>query len=274
MPTERERTLKSPGESHEHKVKPQDRRQLILDRILEKDHVTIRELADEFGLTEMSLRRDVSALADAGLIARVRGGATRPRIALTPRRYQDAENRNTAAKAKIARVAARLFDSAATVFFYSGSTVARVAESLDEDQRESLTIVTPSVPVINTVTTWNDPHLVAIGGLYLPAYMTFVGPQAVEALRTMSADVAVVGCDGLSAAEGLTTPHQLVAEIGAVLVERARRTIVVADSSKVGRRGFTPIARASAVDCLVTDDDADPAEIAALRAAGVDVRVV
>ena len=137
-----------------------------------------------------------------------------------------------------------------------------------------LTIVTPSVPVINTVTTWNDPHLVAVGGLYLPAYMTFVGPRAVEALRTMSADVAVVGCDGLSAAEGLTTPHQLVAEIGAVLVERARRTIVVADSSKVGRRGFTPIARASAVDCLVTDDDADPAEIAALRAAGVDVRVV
>lgn len=263
-----------PGEPQDQKVRPQDRRQLILDWILERDHVTIRELADKFGLTEMSLRRDINALAADGLITRVRGGATRPRTALTPRRYQDAEQRNVLAKARIARAAAHLFEEAATVFFYSGSTVARVAESLDEEQRRRLTVVTPSVPVINTVTTWNDPHLVAVGGLYLPAYMTFVGPQAVEALRTISADVAVVGCDGLSAAEGLTTPHQLVAEIGTVLVERARRTIVVADSSKIGRRGFTPIAAAAAVDCLVTDDEADPGELAALRALGVEVHVV
>ncbi|NJC73256.1 DeoR/GlpR transcriptional regulator [Planosporangium thailandense] len=256
------------------RVKPHARRQLILDRILERDTVTIKELADEFGLTEMSLRRDLNALAEAGQISRVRGGATRPRNALTPRRYQDGEHRNAAAKARIARAATALFESAATVFFYSGSTVARVAEALGEEQRDHLTVVTASVPVINTVTTWNDPHLVAVGGLYLPAYMTFVGPQAVAALRTISADVAIVGCDGLSAAEGLTTPHHLVAEIGSVLVERARRTIVVADSSKIGRRGFTPIAPCSAVDCLVTDDDADPRELQALRRAGVDVHVV
>lgn len=256
------------------KVRPTARRQLILDRILEKDSVTIKELADEFGLTEMSLRRDLNALAESGQIARIRGGATRPRSAGTPRRYQDVEQRHSAAKARIARAATALFDAATTVFFYSGSTVARVAEALEEGPRDRLTVVTPSVPVINTVTTWNDPHLVAVGGLYLPAYMTFVGPQAVEALRTMSADVAIVGCDGLSAAEGLTTPHHLVAEIGTVLVERAQRTVVVADSSKVGRRGFTPIAASSAVDCLVTDSDADPAELAALRKTGVEVIVV
>ena len=98
-----------------------------------------------------------------------------------------------------------------------------------------------------------------MGGLYLPAYMAFVGPQAVESLRSLSADVAVVGCDGLSSAEGLTMPHQLVAEIGTILIERARRTVVVADSSKIGRRGFTPIAPATAIDVLVTDEHADAA---------------
>jgi len=200
------------------RIKPHERRQRILDRILELDTVTVDDLAEEFGLTKMSLRRDLNALAENG-------------------------------------------------------QVARVAESLTEDQHGQLTVVTNSVPVINTVTTWNDAHLVAVGGLYLPAYMAFVGPQAVESLRSLSADVAVVGCDGLSIAEGLTTPHQLVAEIGTILIERARRTVVVADSSKIGRRGFTPIAPATAIDVLVTDEHADAEELSALRQAGIDVHI-
>ena len=256
------------------RVRPSERRQMILERILERDSVTIKELADEFQLTEMSLRRDVNALAESGQIARVRGGATRARTAMTPRRYQDVEQRHAVAKARIARAAVGLLEDAVTAFFYSGSTVARVAEALGEQQREQLTVVTPSLPVINTVSSWVDPHLVAVGGLYLPAYMAFVGPQAIDSLRQISADVAIVGCDGLSASEGLTTPHQLVAEIGAVLIERARRTVVVADSSKVGRRGFTPIAPSASVDLLVTDSGADRDELDALRAVGVDVHVV
>ncbi len=255
------------------RVRPSDRRQMILDRVLERDTVTIKELADEFNLTEMSLRRDINALAETGQVARVRGGATRPRAAVTPRRYQDSEQRNATAKARIARAATHLLDDAVTAFFYSGSTVARVAEALNEEQRQKLTVVTSSLPVINTASTWNSPHLVAVGGLYLPAYMAFVGPQAVESLRQISADVAVVGCDGLSAMEGLTTPHQLVAEIGAVLIERARRTIVVADSTKIGRRGFTSIAPSTAIDCVVTDSAADENELAALRDAGVEVHI-
>jgi DeoR/GlpR family transcriptional regulator of sugar metabolism len=256
------------------KVRPSERRQMILDRILERDAVTIKELADEFQLTEMSLRRDLNTLAEAGQIARVRGGATRPRSTMLPRRYQDTEHRNSAAKAQIARAAVQLLDGVVTAFFYSGSTVARVAEALGEEQRDQLTVVSPSLPVINTASTWKDPHIVAVGGLYLPAYMAFVGPQAVESLRQISADVAIVGCDGMSAAEGLTTPHQLVAEIGAVLIERAHRTIVVADSSKIGRHGFTPIAPSSAVDVLVTDSGADRGQLAALGKAGVEVHVV
>ena len=261
------------GSEDSSPVKPHERRQRILDRILEHDSVTIDDLADEFGLTKMSLRRDLNALAENGQIVRVRGGATRPRAPLPARRYLDAQQRNAQAKARIARVAAQLLDPADVAFFYSGSTVARVAEALTEEQRDQLTVVTHSVPIINIVTTWNDAHLVAVGGLYLPAYMAFVGPQAVDSLRSLSADVAVMGCDGLSIAEGLTTPHQFVAEIGTILIERARRTIVVADSSKIGRRGFTPIAPATAIDVLVTDDHANENELSTLRQAGIEIHI-
>jgi DeoR/GlpR family transcriptional regulator of sugar metabolism len=83
-----------------------------------------------------------------------------------------------------------------------------------------------------------------------------------------------MGCDGLSAGGGLTTPHQLVAQVGTTLVNRARHIIVVADSTKVGRHGFTSIAPVESIDVLVTDTGADPDEVANLRARGVEVRLV
>ena len=113
-------------------------------------------------------------------------------------------------------------------------------------------------------------------------YAVRAAENGVEALELFAAedidivllDIVMPGLDGISAAEGLTTPHQLVAEIGSIIMQRARRTIVVADSSKIGRRGFTGIAPLSAVHTLVTDEGADPAELGALSALGVDVHVV
>lgn len=254
--------------------KTRDRRARIVELVEERESISVKELSSEFGVTEMSVRRDLTAMEGEGLITRVRGGATRPTVGMPSKQYAASSQRNAAVKARIARVAAEYVPAASVVFFYSGSTVARTAASLREEVRDSLTVVTNSLPIINEVNSWEDPHLVAIGGTYLPAYMAFVGPQAMGQLEELNADVAVLGCDGLSSDGGLTTPHQLVAQIGTVLIERARRTIIVADSTKVGRRGFTPIAPVSAIDVLVTDDGADPAELDALRAQGVEVVVV
>jgi DeoR/GlpR family transcriptional regulator of sugar metabolism len=251
-----------------------ERRQLILDRLQEQESVSVAELAKEFGVTGMSLRRDLQVLAERGLITRVRGGATRTRAVTASRVYLESERRNSQAKAKIARAAAELIREERIAFFYSGSTVAKVAAALDQETRATLTVVTPALPVINEVSSWNEPHLVAVGGTYLPSYMAFVGPQAIASLRALNAEVAIVGCDGLTSAGGLTTPHQLVAELGATIIERSRRTIVVADSSKIGVRGFTPIAPATSISTLVTDAGADQGEVEALRGLGIGVVLV
>lgn len=250
------------------------RRQLILDRLQEQDSVSVVELAKEFGVTGMSLRRDLQVLAERGLVTRVRGGATRTRAATASRVYSESERRNSQAKAKIARAAAELIRRERIAFFYSGTTVAKVAAALAEETRATLTVVTPALPVINEVSSWSEPHLVAVGGTYLPSYMAFVGPQAIASLKALNAEVAIVGCDGLTSDGGLTTPHQLVAEVGATMIERSRRTIVVADSSKIGVRGFTAIAPATSIHTLITDADADRDEVKALRALGIDVVLV
>ncbi len=250
------------------------RRDRILTILGEQEYISVRDLSDEFGVTEMSVRRDLHAMELEGSVFRVRGGATRPRVTLVSKTYARGAQRNVAQKQRIAKAASELIDAESTVFFYSGSTVARVPSYLTQLQRNSLTIVTNSLPIINEVSAWENPHLVSIGGTYLSQYMAFVGPQALLSIEPLSAEVAIIGCDGLSAERGLTTPHQLVASIGTNMVNRARRKIVVADSSKVGRHGLTRIASINEVDTLVTDTDVDQGQVKELRKLGVEVIIV
>ena len=157
------------------------------------------------------------------------------------------------------------------MLFDSGTTVAQVAAQMPVVAAASaVTTVTYSLPVIDEIGGWECPHLVCLGGLYLPDYRAFVGPQTIAGLRELTADI-FLGCDGLTVETGLTTPHVLVAEVGAVGAARARRVIAVADSSKLGRQGFTPIVPLAEVHVLVTNDGADPDELDRARAEGVEV---
>jgi DeoR/GlpR family transcriptional regulator of sugar metabolism len=257
------------------RYKARNRRARILELLEQREFVGVQELADMFDMTVQSVRRDLGSLADEGLVLRKRGGAARPpSTGRSSRRFLEDLSTNIQAKERIARTAAGLLKPGEVAFFYSGSTVARVAASIPPETRSGLTIVSNSLPVINEVGDWVDPHLIAVGGLFLQTYMAFVGPQANATFREMSADVAVIGASGIAAAHGLTTPHQLIAEVGGTIVERSQRTIVVADSTKVGRGGLTPIAPLLDIDMLITDAGADQVELDLLREAGIDIQIV
>jgi DeoR/GlpR family transcriptional regulator of sugar metabolism len=261
------------GESGESpkEIDPRARRKLVLAVLEEQDYVSVAELADRFEITPMSVRRDLAMLEERGLLSRVRGGAVSRRAPRATGFFANALRRHGEEKRRIAAAAAALLEPSVVTFFYSGTTVACVVEALHRPLRATLSVATNSLAVIDEVSRWDNPHLVVVGGVYLPEYMAFVGPQTERSLQELNADIAVVGCDGLSAEGGLTTPHQLVAQVGTTMMARARRVIAVADSSKVGRHGFMPIAPADAVDVLITDAAAEPEEVAALRDLGVEV---
>ena len=109
--------------------------------------------------------------------------------------------------------------------------------------------MTNSLPVIDEIGPLGSPHLICLGGLYLPDYQALVGPQTVSDLRELSADIVFLGCDGLTVETGLTTPHVLVAEVGATMAARARRVVVVADASKLGRPGSRRSCRSRPSTC-------------------------
>jgi len=250
-----------------------ERREQIAGLLDVVARVSVAELAEQFGVTDVSIRRDLTVLEEEGFLRRVHGGAVaatrehgRNAYALRARTARDEKRR-------IGAAAAALVNAGDVVVFDSGSTVAQVAAHISRPLRRSnaLTVVTNSIPVLDEVGRWESPHLVCLGGLYLPDHQALVGPQTVADMSDLSADVVFIGCDGLTAEDGLTTPHVLVAEIGALIARRGRRVIVVADSSKVGRHGFTPIVPLSEVHVLVTDRGADADEVERARELGIEV---
>lgn len=250
-----------------------DRREQIAQLVEEVLRVGVADLTVRFGVTDASIRRDLILLEGIGRLRRVHGGAVSTAAKIAAGAYTTKLRMHREEKARIGMAAARLVQPGEVVLFDSGTTVAQVAAQMPPSLRapNAITAVTYSLPVINELGGWEAPHLVVLGGLYLPEYRAFVGPQTIDGLRDLTADVIFLGCDGLTVEAGLTTPHVLVAEVGAAATLRSRRVVAVADSSKIGRQGFKPIVSLAAVDVLITDTAADLDRVAEIRAAGVEV---
>jgi DeoR/GlpR family transcriptional regulator of sugar metabolism len=250
-----------------------ERREQIARLVDEDQRVGVSDLTARFGVTDASIRRDLILLEGAGRLRRVHGGAVSLAAKLAGGVFANKLRVHREEKARIAAAAARLVSPGEIVLFDSGTTVAQVAMQMPPALRapSAITVVTYSLPVVDEIGGWDAPHLVVVGGLYLPEYRAFVGPGTIEGLRTLTADTIFLGCDGLTVEAGLTTPHVLVAEVGSVATSRSRRVVAVADGSKLGRQGFTTIVPLSDVDMLITDAGADPERVAEIRAAGVEV---
>jgi DeoR/GlpR family transcriptional regulator of sugar metabolism len=250
-----------------------DRRAEIVEMLGRSEHVDVSVLAERFGVSDTSIRRDLAILERQNRLRRVHGGAVAPYVAgretivgIKMREHQDEKRR-------IAQAAAGLIGPGNVVLFDSGTTVAQVPTQLPASLRMpgALTAVTHSLLVVQQLAAHEGGELVCLGGLFLPDYQAFVGPQTVAGLRSFFADIVFLGCDGLSLEAGITTPHVLIAEVGATMAGRARRVIALADSSKLGRAGFTTIVPLLEIEILVTDTGARPDVVEEIRAAGVEV---
>jgi DeoR family transcriptional regulator of aga operon len=153
-----------------------------------------------------------------------------------------------------------------------GTTTTEVARVLGEMSR--LTIVTNSLSIAAELAVRPNLKLVLTGGVARPESYELIGPLAEGTLSGLNLDLAIVGVDGISAAAGLTTHHEVEAGTNRTLIARAERTLVVADSSKIGRAAFARIVDAAAVEELITDRAADGDEVALLAELGLRVEAV
>jgi DeoR/GlpR family transcriptional regulator of sugar metabolism len=259
-----------------HNLQSSERRSRILDLLNEDGRVRVMDLVGTLGVTDTSVRRDLSVLEGEGKLRRVHGGAISLPADPRAERYGEKLSLRLAEKRRIGAAAAEMVEPGDVLIIDSGTTTQQVVAGISGTLRTGgmLTIVTNSLPLAGELRTWPAPNLILLGGYYLPDYQATVGPQAVEQLSRISADKVFLGADGLTPADGLTTGHVLMADLDRLMVERGRQVIVTADSSKLSRAGLVRVIGIGQIQVLITDRDAPPEIVKAIRAEGVEVRLV
>jgi DeoR/GlpR family transcriptional regulator of sugar metabolism len=245
-----------------------DRRHRILERVAEEQTIHIRELAVELGVSEMTIRRDITRLERDGFLRRTYGGATAHvtrslELAFNARALQSAS-----AKRLIGMTAAPLVAGASTLFIGTGTTAEQLALFLPA--RDDVTVVTNSLPVASLLGT-RQGRVVILGGGVRRHELCCVGPVACATVRRYHADVAVLGAAGLSARFGVMELDDETAEVHRLMTEHSDTTMAVVDGSKLGGTAAAAVVPAAAVGTLVTDESAPADELDALRGLGVDV---
>jgi DeoR/GlpR family transcriptional regulator of sugar metabolism len=234
------------------------RQAAILERVRAHGAVRVQQLVGEFGVSDMTIRRDLESLAEQGLLAKVHGGATALVSHTTDEPGFNAKSTlRELEKQAIAARAATLVKPGTAIALSAGTTTWTLAPRLLDVPE--LTVVTNSIPVADVFyrAGRHDQSVILTGGMRTPSD-ALVGPFAVAAIRSLNVDQVFLGVHGMSAKRGLTTPNFMEAETDRALVEAARHRIVLADHTKYETVGLSAICPLSEIDLLITDDGIDP----------------
>ncbi|MEV4312660.1 DeoR/GlpR family DNA-binding transcription regulator [Actinocrispum sp. NPDC049592] len=244
-----------------------DRLDLTLRFVRESQRISLAELAERLGVSEMTVRRDLDELQAQGLVERVRGGA----VALSaPREEAGFERREAwqaATKKRIAARAAKLVEPGQTILLDAGTTTAAVAKSLVS--RAPLTVAVLSLQAAAHLADRRGIRLIVLGGESRPGERSLVGPLTAKMLDEMWFDTFVMSIGAVHRELGWSEFDIADAAVKQHALTRAEQTVVVADSTKFGVRAFAKVAALGEVGTLVTDKPDDKDTLAAIRRAGV-----
>jgi DeoR family transcriptional regulator of aga operon/DeoR family fructose operon transcriptional repressor len=210
-----------------------ERRLKILDRVADEQTIAVTELAREFGVSEMTIRRDIQRLERDGFVRRTYGGATAHLVRSLEVGFNARILQHSAEKRLIGREAARLVGTARVLFVGTGTTTEQFSGFLPP--RRELTVITPSLAIASYLGT-RGVQTIILGGFVRQDELDCVGPLAVEAVRRYNTELAVIGAAGISARRGITELDDREAEVMRYALDQAERVMVIADGSKFGSR--------------------------------------
>jgi DeoR/GlpR family transcriptional regulator of sugar metabolism len=248
-----------------------ERRRLIAESIRSRGVVSVAEMAETLGTTEITLRRDLRVMAKEGLLVRTHGGAVQPAALGHEPSYYEKSGQAATEKAAIARLALGMIRPGDSIVLGPGTTTLALARLLVNSPE--LTVVTNSLLVAQALMEAPRVEVILTGGTLRRSIHALIGPAAEESVRALRASQAFISGNGFSAERGLSTPSPLVAATDRALASAAQQVVVLADHTKIGQETMCQTVPAARIHTLITDSKAAPAELAAIREAGVDVRV-
>ncbi|AEU35913.1 transcriptional repressor AgaR [Granulicella mallensis] len=265
------RKSKTPIPSNTEGLLIGERRQRMLDLIQRNGRVLVSELSDVFGISRITIRKDLDYLESKGLLQRSHGGALPRSSVLADPPLKAKEQHQLKEKQRIAEAAVKLVEEGHCVLLDSGTTTTAIARALTAFS--SLTVVTNAVNIA-TELAGTDFDVILTGGTLRKSSFSLAGPIAEDMLREIHADILFLGVDGFDAKAGLTTPNVLEARINRAMVHAAEKVVMVCDSTKFGRRSLSLIVPADAIHTVITDTNLSEDQAEAIKALGVEVILV
>ncbi len=245
------------------------RRGTIRGYLADRGEVTITALAEEFSVSEMTIRRDLETLEDEGLARRVRRGA----ISTVSRSYEpplaSRTTQATAAKTAIAQAATQFVEFGETAILDVGTTTLALARALRG--HGGLTVVTPSVGAALELANEPTTRVLLTGGIVRPGELSLIGDFAERTFEQLNCDVVFLGVGGIHAEKGVTEYNLDDTRVKRAAIRSASRCVVLADQSKFDRVCLATVATLDQVDVLITDVADDHPVLAPLREAGIEV---
>ncbi len=247
-------------------MRPDDRRQGIMDILMEAGMASVEDLANRFGVSKMTVHRDLDDLEQAGLLRKVHGGAS---IQSSPQFESDFRYREKVAmeeKRALAAAAATMIGPGQIVIIDDGSTAGGIAPFLKDIR--PLTVITNNLAVINLLSGVAGIQLIALGGQFSKKFNGFFGLLAEDALRSLRADVAFLSSSAIQGASAFHQDQEVVQSKRLMIKAAARRYLLV-DHGKFGKSALHFLTPLDAFDGVLTGEKvaSDHADI--LREAGV-----
>ena len=253
----------------------QGRRSAILQRLREESSVNVSELSREFGVSEVTIRKDLRILKERKLLLRVHGGAivdANTTDEVEERNFHFKQLVNSREKEAIGRAAAAHIKNGDTILVDSGTTALQVVRTLHSFT--DLTILTNSVNAMLEAIKYKRFRVILLGGTVRESSNSIVGPLAESNLKLFYCDKLFLGVDSISMEAGLSTPSMEEASTNQVMISRAREVIAVFDSSKVNKRSLAFIAMPDKIHTVITDSHIPASLKSQLRSMKINVETV
>lgn len=245
------------------------RHQVIVNKLESQGSVVVSDLVKEFGVSEMTIRRDLVILENKGLLRRVHGGAVSQRGRSYEPPYLMRSTENLESKQRIGQFAASLVNNGDSLTLDIGTTTFEIAKNLHS--KNDLTIITPSLQIANELTSHPGIRLILSGGILRPGELSLVGHLAERVFEEFYVDKLFLAAGAVDFKNGASEFNIEDALVKRAMVKNAKQVILVTDSSKFNQVAFTSIVDLKSIHTIVTDNELDPKIVSKLNDEGIEV---
>ena len=250
-----------------------ERHEFILGELNAKGSLSVTELSTMLNVSEVTIRKDLTQLESENKLYRAHGKAIKMSPYISDRDVNVKEHQSPAEKRAIAKAAVALIEPNDSIIIASGTTVQYFAHEINVEQGR-LTVITSALNVASVLSKSSRIEVIQLGGIIRGSSLSAVGCDAERMLENFTGSKLFIGVDGIDPEHGLSTTNLLEANLNRAMINSAQKTIVLCDSSKFDRRGFSRICSIDDIDQIITDSGISPRMLSMLRGRGIEVTVV